>query len=413
LRALLSALGLLLAFAAAITPGVAAPRTAEEAREIDAVFLAGVATLEAGRPAAAIPVFRAILARHPDLVRVRLELGRAYFENRQWRDARREFALALSAELPETVRRNVLDFIRRIDSRRGFDWQLDLSLSRLGSARRFDSDVIELDFGGSRLPFTIERSNDSEIGLSFDLRARFSRQVTPLSGPRVATTVFAEPFAHGDYARAEALRDYTYGVRAGPRISAARTTAEVTLLAQRRDVGSHRLDTLIGAELGGEWRNGTGTSVFADVSWLDIEDHRNDARDGHAFDVSLGVSRTLGSRANLGATVFGEARRTAEPFEAYDRYGLTIFGGIEPGTGLAIDASAYTARRDFREPNVLFTDDPDETEYGATLRVEKIDVYLARRFTPYVEVRVKRVDSGIDAFSYHERALAVGIEKAF
>ena len=52
-------------------------------------------------------VFAAILARSPDLVRVRLELARAYFLSRQWGRARREFLSVLAGDIPEPVRGNV------------------------------------------------------------------------------------------------------------------------------------------------------------------------------------------------------------------------------------------------------------------------------------------------------------------
>ena len=47
--------------------------------EIEQAFDYAMAALNAGQPRIAIPVLQAILADNPKLVRVRLELARAYF----------------------------------------------------------------------------------------------------------------------------------------------------------------------------------------------------------------------------------------------------------------------------------------------------------------------------------------------
>jgi len=392
---------------------ISAPQTREEALRVDAAFRTGLAALDQNAPQAAIPVFRAILGRHPDLIRVRLELGRAYFANRQWGEARREFVLALSADLPDAVRRNVLAFIRRIDARRGFDWSLDLALTRLGSERDFSSDEIDLKFGDFVLPFTVNRSTDSEIGLTFDITARASVAVPPLSGPALSVTAFAQPFAFGDHARTAALKDYSYGIAAGLRFSAPRTTTSIALRGQQRDLAERSYERKTGIELTAERRGATGTTVFARAGWAQIDNRVNDNLDGREITATLGVQRAIGGRASIGASVFGERRTADLIFEEYDRYGASVFGTVEPGLGLWIRASAFTSERRFKTPNVLFADNPNETEIGGTLRIEKNDLFLARRFIPYVELSTRRVDSGIDAFSYTENSVSVGVEKAF
>gem|GEM_PF-4950817 len=139
----------------------------------------------------------------------------------------------------------------------------------------------------------------------------------------------------------------------------------------------------------------------------------NDNLDGREITATLGVQRAIGGRASIGASVFGERRTADLIFEEYDRYGASVFGTVEPGLGLWIRASAFTSERRFKTPNVLFADNPNETEIGGTLRIEKNDLFLARRFIPYVELSTRRVDSGIDAFSYTENSVSVGVEKAF
>jgi len=391
----------------------AAPRTTEEASAVNAVFLSGLAALDSGRPDLAIPAFRSILARHPDLLRVRLELGRAYFENRQWGEARREFTLVLSADIPRAVRRNVLIYIRRIDARRGFDWQLDLASRKIGDDRDFDSDTIYLDIAGETLPFEMHRRTESEIGIAFEASARRSLRIADLGSGRLATTAFAEPFAFGEHTDAIALRDHTYGLEAGVQAATPRITAALAVVAQRRDVGGRGLESRIGLEGRAERRSGTGLSVFGRAGWTHVDDLRSDARDGHETRGAVGVNRSLRGRGSVGASLFGSFRRTDGGFDDHDRFGVSVSGSLEAAYGLRIEAAAYAAWRDFPRPNPAFVEDPDSTETGITMRVAKADWFLVKQLMPYIEASATRVDSGIEAFSYHTSDIAIGVEKAF
>ncbi|MXW84496.1 MAG: hypothetical protein F4Z55_00725, partial [Boseongicola sp. SB0667_bin_21] len=89
---------------------VVRPHLSRDARAVDLLFEAGLAMLgsaEATHPSqaavrealldASITLFRAILAEHPDFVRVRLDLARAFFLRGRDGLARRHFNLALAA----------------------------------------------------------------------------------------------------------------------------------------------------------------------------------------------------------------------------------------------------------------------------------------------------------------------------
>lgn len=408
-------LRLLLLFALAVLPAAAtaAPRTAAEARAVDAAFVAGLAALDAGAPRQAIPVFLNILAAYPDLVRVRLELGRAFFADRQWANARREFLLTLSADLPDPVRRNVLRYIREIDARRGFDWSLSVALAELRNGEDFRTDQIDLNFAGATLPFTLNRSDDREIGLTFSASAGLRTDLPALNGAAVSTGAFGEAFTFGDYARNPDLRDISYGARAGLRFAAARTTSSVALVASRRDVGARHFEDRAGLELGFERRGATGLSVFGSGRAVDVDNAQRDALDGHSVFAELGLRQSIGGTALVGLSVFGEARRTDFEFDAYDRIGVTLFASVEARFGLSIRPSVTLAHKDFLTPNPLFADDPDERDLSGRVRVEKTDLIIGNGFSPFIEIEAQEVTSGIDAFSYTRRDLRVGLRRVF
>ncbi len=391
----------------------AQPADRDERAALEQRFRTAVAIIDADRPDVAIPILQSILAQYPTLTRARQELARAYFNNRQWADARREFVRVLSTDLPPDVRNSVLKAIAWIDARRGFDWQLDLAVTRLGGGREYDTDAINVYFGDAVLPAQINRVAEQAWGVTYDMSARVATRVDELSGSRVVTTLVFTPFVYGDYAEPDVLQDTTLGTRAGLHVVRRQTTMVFDVLAEQRHVAQHRYETSIGLEYRYEYRQPSGLRLFGATRFADIDNHQNDNLKGHMTRVRLGLLQGFGGTRSLGGAIFGEWRHTARTFDTYDRLGLSVFGDIQLDRGIGISASAYVAWRDYSVPNILYVDDPDEVEYGGTLRVEKKDLILASRFTPYIQVDVRRNDSGIAAFSYIESNWSFGLEKAF
>ncbi|WP_138469762.1 lipopolysaccharide assembly protein LapB [Poseidonocella sp. HB161398] len=397
----------LLALCLAAAPLRAEPDTAQRD------FAVALIAIETGEPARAIPLLRRLLARDPTLVRVRLELGRAYFGAGQWAEARREFELALSADLPAIVRRNVLAYLARIDARQGIDWSLDVAAVRLGDSRRYRSDTVIANVNGAELPFTIERNSERATGLRFSVSARASLPVSALERPGRSVTAFAEPFAHGDYAGPERLRDISYGLRAGLRESARTRTLTATLSQGYRDIADARFESRTGALLSGEWRDAEGRRLFASAGLTQIRDGRGRGGDGTEAGLTLGAGKSFGGRASLSLALSALQREARDDALDQTRVGAALTGRLEPGWGLSLTAMAGAYWRDFTSPGPVFAGNPDEREWTALIRVEKSDLFLAARFVPYLQIETTRVDSGIDAFSYDETLVLAGIARAF
>lgn len=401
-----------LAFAisvALVAPAYAQPSNTNQQRALDAEFRAALTALDGGDAPAAIPVFRSILGRYPDLVRVRLELGRAYFANRQYAEARREFVRVLSTDIPASVRDNVLRFISLIDARRGFDWRLDLGITRLGDSRDYDSDEVDLIFG----PAPLNRVDTQAWGWVYTVSARFAESLDSLSTPQRATTAFVTPFSFGELAEPKELQDVTFGARAGLTVAAPRTTSTVNLLAQRRDVAQRQFESRTGLELRTDRRSPTGRVTYGTLTYQDINDHLSDGRDGDLIRAGLGVRKGFNGQRSLGLSGFVEQRNADNDIDSYERFGLSVFGDIQPGFGLTLQGSLSASWRHYPTRNFILVDDRDEVEYAGILRVEKTDLFLASRFTPYVELEARRLNSDTDAFSYTETSVQVGVEKAF
>lgn len=411
MRRLLVALALLLAAATSAsaqnsTRGLS-PQMTEQ------VFLSGLAALERGDTDTAIASFTRILATDPGLVRVRLELARAYFEAQQWNRARSEFFTALSADLPGPVRDTILRFIREIDARRGFDWDLSIAAVQLGNTRTYDSDTVMANVGGTTLPFVFDREDKSEIGLDVDAIATLRRPLPALSGTRTLTTGFLSGRVAGDLARSRELRDLEATLRSGLRFSSARSTWSTALVYRDRYVSDDRYEQRAGIQVSGEYRTAEGFSLFGAAEAVRIDNAVSDQLDGDEVVLRFGARRSLGGRAVLGAAVLHTSRWAGTGFTEARKDGVQVFGRYDAAFGLTFDGSITLDRVRYPDPGDLLAEDPDQTRLSMVLEVEKPDLILSGGFIPFFRASATRADSPAKAFSYTEHAVSVGLRRLF
>ena len=93
-----------------------APREIEMAGQPLYDYLFGVAALDSGRPAEAIPAFERVLAGEPDAASARLELGRALYESGDHAAARGQFEWLLSRNPPASIRDTAQGYLRAMDA---------------------------------------------------------------------------------------------------------------------------------------------------------------------------------------------------------------------------------------------------------------------------------------------------------
>jgi hypothetical protein len=381
--------------------------------QIEQAFLTALANVEAGKPEQAIPVYLAILAQDPTLVRVRLELARAYFNAEDWSRARQEFFIVLSADLPEPVKERVLAFIRAIDSRRGFDWDLSLAVVKVGNQRRFDSDTIVLGSGGIELPSTFDRPVSNELGLRAIGALNFRKPFAALSAPNAAVSGFSTLGFDLTEAKTSTYDDAILTLAAGLRVAKQQVTYALAPSVSTRYIAGEKYEDRLGATASFERRGREGGSVFGQASFFDVTNARTGTLSGHITSASLGVRQAIGGRAIAGLS--GRIERKDVPNGSDDTLTtqLTVFGTFEMKYGITAQPSLYFRYKDFRNPGPLLPASPDEKTYGARLRIEKNDWFIAGSYTPFFEVSYEDTRSDIAAFSYTETRSQIGVTRRF
>ena len=238
------------------------------ANRIDVLFLTGLASVGAsnsaegeGRDALlaeAIDAFRAILVNHPDLVRVRLELARAFFLKNEDGLARRHFELVLGGNPERAVVANINNYLAAMRARKRWT-------ARAGAAFAPDTNI-----GAA-----------SEADTLYIYGLPFRRDAETTSGIGVAV------WGGGEY-------QYPVGnqlrIRAGADIS-------------RREYRERRFDqTYLAAHLGPRWLidKDTDASLIGTAyrRWLGGERYSDSV--GTYLDASRRLGRTLTVRARLG-----------------------------------------------------------------------------------------------------------------
>lgn len=152
-------------------------------------FLYGLAALETGRPTEAVFALERVAFNHPEQLRVKLELARAFFMINNLDAARNLFQEVLDSNPTENVRRNIQAYMDQINTREraiagSFDWYISTGLgsdSNINSATELGvistpiGDV-ELNPGGKAID-----DNFFDIGAGFN----YVRPLTKISAINV------------------------------------------------------------------------------------------------------------------------------------------------------------------------------------------------------------------------------------
>ena len=285
-------------------------------------FLLGLAAIEASRMRGvsetdrnalldeAIASLHAMLADRPELVRVRLELARAFFYKGEDTLARGHFRRVLAGDVPDSVKANVQRFLVQIRARRRWTMYMGMALlpdSNIGGGT--DEEVIYIDFNGVELPFDFTPEEDqmaSGVGASLWAGGEYQH---PL-GDRLRLRAGAD-MARREYS-GRRFDSTTVSVHAGPRwLVDRRTEASVLASVRRRWTGTSIEHDAVGARIEARRRLAPRVTANARASW-----HQRDYRDvpdldGPVVDVSLGGTWTISPILQANGSI-GYARERPE-----------------------------------------------------------------------------------------------------
>ena len=370
------------------------------------VFLFGLAAIEASRRQPgeaerealldeAIAALLAMLTARPELVRVRLELARAFFYKEEDDLARRHFERVLAGDVPGAVKANVQRFLSRIRARRRWTAYLGASLvpdTNIGGAS--DDEIIYLDVFGVELPFTRDEEDlpTSGVGVSVWTGGGYEHPLTHRLRLRAGVDLAVKDHAGGRF------DDADLAIHAGPRwLLDPRTELSALAGVSRRWAGGSIEHNAAGARI--EARRRLTNRVWANVhaSWTDRDYRGGTSRNGPVVDLLLSGTWRVRPTVSVNSAIgYSEQRAHGARFENRSR---RVRAGVNTALpwGLSMGGSAQ----------VRWTRYPDYQFFGRTFpredRTRTLSVSLHKRdltlygFSPQLVVTHERRDSNAQA----------------
>ncbi|MEO1471811.1 MAG: tetratricopeptide repeat protein, partial [Pseudomonadota bacterium] len=360
-------------------------------QQVDRAFRRAIALIEGGRPAEAIPVLRAILARVPRAPRVRLELARALFLDRKFGDSREQFQIVLSGGVPDQVRRNVLRFIRQIDARRGFAWDFQAGLSLSSDAgRSFDTDTVTIidPISGDEVEGRVVRTDPPAFVLSFSGGVEYREALGEVGGARLVG--FVEGDAELDEGPGVDGDSFFLVGQVGTRLIWPQTTLEIGPAVSTQ---VERLDPIediatLNADI--EYRTESGFSYGATGAVGGVRERFGAKQEGLQAEAGMRVTRSFGSRAAVALLLSGERRDVGAPDRNYWDANARVVGILEIEGGFTFDAALFVENRLFDGIGAVIPERRRDVEFGGDVTVTKNDLFLLGRFSPFVSVGLSR-----------------------
>lgn len=392
----------------------------------DTLFLYGMAALEASQQPGvpdkkrqallnqAIASFHAMLVEAPGLVRMRLELARAFFLKGEHTLARRHFEQVLAGRPPPAVAANVVRFLRAMRTERRWRAHFGAAIAPDSNVNTASGDrTIFLDFGGQRLPFT--RQGDiapkSGLGLSLWGGGEYQYPLGPRWRLRSGANASIREYKGGDFDR------HSVSVHLGPRrLIDAKTEASLLATASRQWTAGVPETDRFGIRLEGEHRLTPRLALFARANAVRLNCRDCNHLDGPEGDVTLSASwaalpilRVSGNAGWSWARANSEHWRNSGP-----RAGLGATLALPAGFTLGLRASLQRAEyqgRGFAHHTIDRKPREDETQ-TVSLSVHNRAVTVLG-FSPRLSLIREERDTNAQALDYRRNRAELSFVQQF
>jgi len=359
----------------------------------DLDFLRGSIALQRGDWAAAIERFRAMLARNPDLPRVRLDLAFAYFQDGKDRRAAYHFRVALgSKQLPPVARARALAFLDSIRRRKA--WSLSGSLAVAPDTNiNAATSAQQITLYGLPAQLSDDARQTSGVGLHASVLGAYEWPVGEAVKLRTALGVQTRTYDTSAY------NQQVVSLQAGPRLlfRAFDVLPEVT--TRQRWLGSDAYSRTVGLQVSGNWLLAPTWRLSAALSeeWVAYESFLGD---GRIRSGQVGIAHALGRATALQGSAVVVREVLDEAAQSWREYGIEVAVSREFPRGFVLGGGPTWRWRRYDAPTPTFgaAARRDRT-FAGWLSVSNRYVQLFG-FMPGVTLRYERRDSNLALYDY-------------
>ena len=357
----------------------------------------------------AIGAFRAMLVKAPGLVRVRLELARAFFLKGEDSLAKRHFEQALAGDLPAGVAANIHRYLQQIRARKRWSAHVGAALAPDTNIGAGSAERIIYIYG---LPFhrTEDELTRSGVGLSLWTGGEYQYPLGPRHRLRAGGDLSRQDYQGSRFDRT------TVAGHVGPRwLASGRTEASLLVSARRRWQAGDPDHRDLGLRAEALHRLGARTTGTVQASW---HERRYDDRgflDGPVVDISAGAMWTATPVLRVDAT-FGWGRERPGT-ETWRQTRLWLQAGVTAALprGFTVGGSA-TLRRTRYEGDWFPYTAPGESRRDETrgLRLSVHNrAFTLGGFSPRLSVGVERRTTNAQICDYERSFAELGVVRLF
>jgi hypothetical protein len=369
------------------------------------LFLAGIVAVEQHKYRRAIDHFRAALVREPKSARLRLELARAFYLAKDYRNAAFQFERALAGDLPAPVAANARRFLEHVRNERR--WSSDVTLGIAPDTNiNAGSSAREIALFG--LPFELgsDARRKSGLGLAVGGSISFS--------PRLSNHwrwQFGIDAQRRDY-RGSSFDDTIMTAWTGPQWISDRAEISAAATSLTRWFGPRLYQWAQGGRLAATIYPGPRTGFTIGATAQDFTYPTFRAQSGPVLSASLGVVRVIDPATTV-ALQLGIATQRARAKDLSNRSALFLTNlthDFKGGFTLSITPSFALSNYD--SPDVFFG-------VRRRDRAKEVQVVILNRrtviwrFTPTLTYTGLRRASSIGLYRSKQDRLEFGLTSSF
>ena len=384
------------------------PLTETYPRHTNIHFLLGLAAIEASRITdntqeqhalldEAITVLRQILIDQPGLMRVRLELARAFFYKKEDRLSRKHFERVLAGKPPEPVIANVQRFLNEMRARRNWSVYFGMALApRSNIGRTSDSEIIEI-FG---LPFRRDEDDleTSGIGLSIWTGGDYQFPINPRLQFQLGTDLAREEYPGNRF-------DQTFvSVDAGPRwLMNPKTIVSLAADARQRWLSTTPYYLDLGLRAKVQHRLSQRIRLTGQASWYDRDYRRQKILTGEVMDLSLRSSWVFTPTVELEGTVGYGNEHTRGKTWRNDSWLGRLSVSVALPRGFTVGGSADYRRTQYEGNWFPFTDGSSRRDHTRIVRASLYNRgFTLYGFSPQLVVSREERTSNAQTYDYQD-----------
>jgi tetratricopeptide (TPR) repeat protein len=368
-------------------------------------FLAGMVAMNRGDNARAIRIFRAILIDHPDAVRVRLELARAFFLDKDYANADRQFRLARAGRHPAEVLANIDQYLYAIRQAKDWSWAFSIALApdtnlNAGASAR------EVTLYGLPFELSEDARHHSGIGLAVEGAGEYAPRIAANARLRLGLSAARREYSGTTF------DDTSLAFHAGPRIVSGKWDVSLLGTGFSRWYGGDPLVRGAGARIEATWYPSPRLAVSGALAGQWLDHVRIAERNGMLWSLNLGLFRPLGPTSAL--TLRSAVNRQEARHPGHANWNGIVAPGyyrdLAAGFSVQIEPSFGLARYDAALP--AFGKRRNDRMFGASLAVLNRHVVLGR-FTPRIAYAYTRQVSSIELYTFDRHRIEIGLTSSF